>query len=55
MHFPLSNGDSLVLTRDCRKIEMCPAALPQQVTGKIIVMQALHYGNDGAILLVIEA
>jgi len=55
MHFSISNRNKLVLDRNRRQIEMFPTPLRQQVAGKIVLMQALHHGDDRTFFLVIEA
>ena len=49
------NGDDVVLDRDGRQVEMMPAALPEEMPGNVILMQALHDHDDGTVLLVVEA
>jgi len=47
--------DNLVLQRDRWHIQVIPTALSYEVTGEVVLVQALHDRDDGARLLVIEA
>src|SRR5260370_4638286 len=49
------NGDDAVLNGDGRQVEMLPAALSEEMPGKVILMQALHDHDNGTFLLVVEA
>src|SRR6516162_9214173 len=55
MHHAGTDEDLLVLLCDRRQIEMAPAAFPQQLACQVVLVQALHDENDGALFLVIEA
>ena len=48
------DGVRLVLFGDRRKRDDVPAALPQDVAGEIVLVQALHDDDDRALLLVVE-
>src|SRR5438132_2787491 len=53
--FAAPNRHDAVLNGGGRPVEMVPAALSEEMPGKVILMQALHDHDDGTSLLIVEA
>ena len=54
-HLAVAERDDAVLDGDRRQVEMLPAALIEEMAGKVVLVQALHDDDDGTVLLVVEA
>ena len=54
-HPAAAEGNDGVVHGNCRQVEVLPTTLTKQMTGKVVLVQALHDHDDGAVLLVVEA
>ncbi|HMF22543.1 MAG TPA: hypothetical protein VKG24_10505, partial [Pseudolabrys sp.] len=51
----VAEGNESVLHGDCRQIKVLPTTFFKDVTGKVVLMQALHNDDNRAVILVIKA
>ena len=48
-HLAVAEGNDAVVHGDCRQVKVLPTTLIKQMAGKVVLVQALHDDDDGAV------